>query len=49
MIRFFSRGQPLKANIRFRIVGKILCIALMGNDTVGCQFSGSLQLHEEVR
>ena len=34
-IKFLSREQPLKANIRFRIIGKTLCIMLRGTHTNG--------------
>ena len=42
------RRKPLKADIRFRIIGKILCIMLRGNHMMECQFSGSPQLHREA-
>ena len=34
----FSRGQPLKANIKSRTIEKILCIMLRGNHIAHCQF-----------
>ena len=48
MTKFISREQPLKANIRFRIIGKTLCIMLKVNHTMECQFLGSPQLQGEV-
>ena len=48
MTWFFSGGQPLRANIRFKTIGKILCIVLRGNYMPGCQFSRSPQLQGKV-
>ena len=39
MTSFFSRRQPLSANLRSRTVGKILYIVLRDNHMLGCQFS----------
>ena len=47
--RFFSKGQPLKANLRSRIDGKVLYIVFRGNHMLGWQFSRSPQLQGKVR
>ena len=47
--RLFSRGQPLKADIRSRTIWKILYIMLRGNNMLACHFSRLPQLQGKVR